>query len=55
MRSQYGYILNAPEYAALLEPPTLPPQQVLALVRELFQPDGHPISDAEIVRAMGLT
>ncbi|HET8628790.1 MAG TPA: M1 family metallopeptidase [Thermomicrobiales bacterium] len=55
MRSQYGYILNAPEYAALLEQPTMPPQQVLAIVRELFQPDGHPVSDAEIVRAMGLT
>ncbi|HEX5506236.1 MAG TPA: M1 family metallopeptidase, partial [Thermomicrobiales bacterium] len=54
MRSQYGYITNAPKYAALLDQPAMPPQQILAILRDLFQPDGHPVADTEILRAMGL-
>ncbi len=55
MRSQYGYILQAPYYATLLDHPHMPGQQVLRILRVLFQPDGHPVPDEQILQAMGLT
>ena len=55
MRSQYGYELNAPDYAMLLEHPDLPPAQILPILRRQFQPDGHVVTDAQILAAMGLT
>lgn len=55
MRSQYGYELNAPDYAMLLEHPGLPPAQILPVLRRQFQPDGHVVPDASILAAMGLT
>ena len=55
MRSQYGYELNAPDYATLLEHPDLPPARILTILRRQFQPDGHPVTDTEILAAMGLT
>ena len=55
MRSQYGYELNAPDYAMLLEHPGLPPAQILPVLRRQFQPDGRVVPDAQILAAMGLT
>jgi aminopeptidase N len=55
MRSQYGYLLQAPYYAALLDHPHMPGRQVLRILRVLFQPDGHPVPDAEILQDMGLS
>jgi aminopeptidase N len=55
MRSQYGYELNAPDYATLLEYPDLPPAQILPILRRQFQPDGRVVPDAQILAAMGLT
>jgi aminopeptidase N len=55
MRSQYGYELNAPDYAALLEHPGMPAAQILAILRRQFQPDGHPVPDGQILAAMGLS
>jgi hypothetical protein len=43
MRSQYGYILQVPYYAALLDHLHMPGRQVLCIIRVLFQPDGHPV------------
>jgi len=54
MRSQYGYVINAPDYAALLEHPDMPPAQILTILRRQFQPDGRPVPDAQILAAMGL-
>jgi aminopeptidase N len=54
MRSQYGYELNAPDYAALLQHPDLPPAQVLAILRRQFQPAGRIVPGAQILAAMGL-
>jgi aminopeptidase N len=54
MRSQYGYELNAPDYAALLEHPDMPPAQILTILHRQFQPDEHPVPDAQILAAMGL-
>jgi aminopeptidase N len=55
MRSQYGYELKAPDYAALLEHPDLPAARVLAILRRQFQPGGHVVSGPQILAAMGLT
>lgn len=55
MHTQYGYELNAPDYATLLEHPDLPAAQIFTILRRQFQPDGHPVSDARILAAMGLT
>lgn len=55
MRSQYGYELNAPDYATLLAHPDLPPARILTVLRRQFQPDGHPVTDTQILAAMGLT
>jgi aminopeptidase N len=55
MRSQYGYELNAPDYATLLQHPGLPPARILPVLRRLFMPDGRPVTDAQILAAMGLT
>jgi aminopeptidase N len=54
MRSQYGYELNAPDYARLLEHPDLPPAQVLLILRRQFRPDGQVVPDTQILAAMGL-
>jgi aminopeptidase N len=54
MRSQYGYELNASDYATLLEHPDLPPAQIMPIVRRQFQPDGRVVPDAQILAAMGL-
>ncbi|MGO4857322.1 M1 family metallopeptidase [Arthrobacter sp. 2MCAF14] len=54
MESQYGYELNAPNYATLLNHTDLPPDQILPVLRRLFQPGGHPVPDAQILSAMGL-
>jgi aminopeptidase N len=54
MRSQYGYEVNASDYAALLEHQDLPVAQILAILRRQFQPDGHQVPDAQILAAMGL-
>jgi aminopeptidase N len=54
MRTGYGYELSAPDYATLLEHPDLPPAQILPVLRRQFRPDGHPVTDAEILDAMGL-
>jgi aminopeptidase N len=54
MRSQYGYELNAPDYAALLEQPDLPPAQILTILGRQFQPDGHSVPAGQILAAMGL-
>jgi aminopeptidase N len=54
MRSQYGYELNAPDYATLLEHPDLPPARILPVLRRQFQPDGRAVPDAQILAAMGL-
>jgi aminopeptidase N len=55
MRSQYGYLLEAPLVDTLLQHPNLSGPQVLRILRTLFQPGGHPVADAEILRDMGLT
>jgi aminopeptidase N len=55
MRSQYGYELNAPDYAMLLEHPDLPPAQILPIVRRQFQPGGHVVPVTQILAVMGLT
>jgi aminopeptidase N len=55
MRSEYGYVINAPDYAALLEHPDMPPAQILAILHRQFQPGGHPVPDAQILAAIGLT
>lgn len=55
MTAQYGYELNAPDYATLLNHSDLPPEQILPILRRLFQPDGHPVPDAQILSAMGLS
>jgi aminopeptidase N len=55
MRSQYGYELNAADYATLLEHPDLPPARILPVLRRQFQPDGRAVPDAQILAAMGLT
>jgi aminopeptidase N len=55
MRSQYGYELNAPDYATLLEHPDLSAPQIFAILRRQFQPDGRPVTNAQILAAMGLT
>jgi aminopeptidase N len=55
MRSQCGYVLNAPDFGMLLEHPDLPAAQILTILRRQFQPDGHPVTDSQILAAMGLT
>jgi aminopeptidase N len=55
MPRQYGFIQQAPLYATLLEHPEWRGQQVLRILRILFQPDGHPVSDSTILQAMGAT
>ena len=55
MTSQYGYELNAPDYATLLNNAQLAPDQIFPILRRLFQPDGHPVPDAQILSAMGLS
>jgi aminopeptidase N len=55
MRTEYGYMLNAPDYAALLEQPSLSASRILAILRRQFQPDGRPVTDGQILAAMGLT
>jgi aminopeptidase N len=55
MPRQYGFIQQAPLYATLLEHPAWRGQQVLRILHVLFQPDGHPVSDATILQAMGAT
>lgn len=55
MHTEYGYELNAPDYATLLGHPDLPPAQIFTILRRQFQPDGHPVSDAQTLAAMGLT
>jgi aminopeptidase N len=54
MRTEYGYVINAPDYAALLQHPDMPPAQILTILHRQFQPDGHPVPDAQIPAAMGL-
>jgi aminopeptidase N len=54
MQQYTRFIVAAPLYAELLEHPTLPGARVLRILRALFQPDGHPVADAEILSAMGL-
>ena len=54
MRTEYGYVINAPDYAALLEHPDMPAAQILTILHRQFQPDGHPVPDAQILAAMGL-
>lgn len=46
---QYGYELT------LLSHPDRPPYQILPILRRLFQPDGRPVPDAQILSAMGLS
>jgi aminopeptidase N len=55
MRTEYGYELNASDYAKLLRHPDLPPAQIFAILRRQFQPEGQPVSDTQILTAMGLT
>jgi aminopeptidase N len=55
MSGQYGYELNAPDYATLLEHPGLTPAQILPILRRQFLPDGHVVGDPQILAAMGLT
>lgn len=55
MTTQYGYLLNAPDIANLLEHPDLPPSQIMPILRRLFLPQGHPVSDAGILQAVGLS
>lgn len=55
MRSQYGYQLNAPDYARLLRHPDLPAARILPILRRQFQPGGHVVPDGQILAAMGLT
>ncbi|WP_415856219.1 M1 family metallopeptidase [Sinomonas sp. G460-2] len=55
MTTQYGYELNAPDYATLLNHADLPADQILPILRRLFEPDGHPVPDAQILAAMGLS
>jgi aminopeptidase N len=54
MRSQYGYEINAPDYAALLKHPDLPAAQILTILHRQFQPGGRPVPDAQVLAAMGL-
>lgn len=52
--SQYAYETNAPDYATLLQHNDLPPEQILPILRRLFKPEGSPVSDEQILGAMGL-
>jgi aminopeptidase N len=55
MPRQYGFLVQAPLYATLLDHPRLPPRQVVTILHTLFDPEGRPSTDAEILSAMGLT
>ncbi|MBO3753161.1 hypothetical protein J5X84_44620 [Streptosporangiaceae bacterium NEAU-GS5] len=54
MRTQYGYEVNAHDYATLLSDADLPPARILPILRRLFQPDGRPVPDERILAAAGL-
>ncbi|HVA91399.1 MAG TPA: M1 family metallopeptidase [Chloroflexota bacterium] len=55
MRSQYGYLLEAPSVATLLTHPTLAGRPVLALMQAILRAQGQVLSDAQILQGMGLT
>ncbi len=55
MPRQYSFITQAPLFAALLEHPSWRGQRIMPILRALFQPGGHPVSDATILQALGLT
>lgn len=54
MTSQYGYETNAPDYAMLLQHGDMTPEQILPILRRLFQPEGYAVPDQQILSAMGL-
>jgi len=55
MRGQYAYILEAPAYDTLLTHPTARGLPVLRLMTKILRAQDHPMSDAALIGAMGLT
>jgi hypothetical protein len=55
MRTQYGYMLEAPYVNTLLSQPGLPGQQVLRIMHAILGVQGQPMSDAQILQGMGAT
>jgi aminopeptidase N len=55
LQREYAYLQQAPLIATLLQHPALPGRKVLPILRTLFQPEGRPASDVEILQAMGLS
>jgi aminopeptidase N len=55
MRSQYGYILEAPFMATLLNNPSLRGPQVLRVMQAILHVQGQAMTEAQILQGMGLT
>jgi aminopeptidase N len=55
MRSQYGYLLEAPFMATLLTHPTLRGPRVLQIMQAILHVQGQAMSDAQILQEMGRT
>jgi hypothetical protein len=55
MRSQYGYLLEAPYFTALLTHPELAGRPVLRNVHAILRIQGVAMSDAQILQGMGRT
>jgi aminopeptidase N len=54
MRSEYGYLLEAPYFTTLLTQPALAGQRVLRIVQAILHVQGQSMSDAQILQGMGL-
>ncbi|HWE62788.1 MAG TPA: M1 family metallopeptidase [Chloroflexota bacterium] len=55
MRSQYGYMLEAPYINQLLTNPALPGRRVLQIMHAILRVQGQPMSDAQVLQGLGMT
>ncbi len=55
MRTQYGYLLEAPSITTLLTHPSLPGRQVLRIMHTILRLQGAPMSDSQILQGLGMT
>jgi aminopeptidase N len=55
MRSQYGYLLEAPYFNTLLTHPELTGPRVLQIMQAILRVQGQSMSTAQILQGMGLT